>query len=175
MVASVKSYRALARLHRVRRRLVDGRVVAHWYHRPTKIKLPAPEDPAFDAAYATAEQQWAAQQAAHAQPTLRTRNPAPPIVPTEQPQHHSPTAPEQPRSLESVTRASLNRRPGEPSETVPKVVRRRASVSQAEIARVIRAAKQAGASQIEVRLSDSAAIVVRLEPDNSLDSEEIIL
>jgi hypothetical protein len=55
--------------------------------------------------------------------------------------------------------------------------RRRSAITQAEIARVIRAAKQAGAPQIELRLSDSARILIRLQADNSVasDDKEIIL
>lgn len=41
--------------------------------------------------------------------------------------------------------------------------RRLASVTQADIARAIRAAKQAGAAEVEVRIGDSS-IVVRIAP-----------
>jgi hypothetical protein len=62
------------------------------------------------------------------------------------------------------------------AEGTPKVPRRRAAVTQAQIARIIRAAKQAGATEVEVRLSDSASVLVHLEPDNSVaPAEEIIL
>jgi len=40
--------------------------------------------------------------------------------------------------------------------------RRPSSLTQADVARVIRAAKQAGASEVEVRLGDQAQIIVRL-------------
>lgn len=43
-------------LHRVRRQLTDGTSKIHFYHRPTKTRLPPPHDPAFDAAYEAAEQ-----------------------------------------------------------------------------------------------------------------------
>lgn len=65
--------------------------------------------------------------------------------------------------------------PRTPAELVSRMRRRRAAVSQAEIARVIRAAKQAGAAQVEVRLNDSSSVIVRLQSDNPVDSEEIIL
>ena len=58
--------------------------------------------------------------------------------------------------------------------------RRPATITQADIARAIRAAKQAGAAEVEVRMGDQTAIVIwlnlstgdekRLEP-----TEEIIL
>lgn len=81
---------------------------------------------------------------------------------------------------EHVTRNSSGDRPTEPprgpAELVSKMHRRRAAVSQAEIARIIRAAKQAGAAQIEVRLNDLSTVLIRLQPDNSLaQSEEIVL
>ena len=40
--------------------------------------------------------------------------------------------------------------------------RRPARITQAEIARAIRAAKQEGATEIEVRIKDQASIVIRL-------------
>ena len=40
--------------------------------------------------------------------------------------------------------------------------RRAARITQAEIACVIRAAKQAGAAEIEVRLSEQSSILIRL-------------
>lgn len=41
--------------------------------------------------------------------------------------------------------------------------RRPATITQADIARAIRAAKQAGAAEVEVRIGDSA-IVIRIDP-----------
>jgi hypothetical protein len=40
--------------------------------------------------------------------------------------------------------------------------RRPANITQADIARAIRAAKQAGASEVEVRIGDRHAIIIRL-------------
>jgi len=40
--------------------------------------------------------------------------------------------------------------------------RRSATITQADVRRVIRAAKQAGASEVEVRLGNQAQIIVRL-------------
>jgi hypothetical protein len=40
--------------------------------------------------------------------------------------------------------------------------RRAANITQADVARVIRAAKQAGASEVEIRIGDRDAIIVRL-------------
>jgi hypothetical protein len=42
--------------------------------------------------------------------------------------------------------------------------RRPASLTQADIARAIRAAKQEGAREVEVRVGDKAAIVIKLAP-----------
>jgi hypothetical protein len=42
------------------------------------------------------------------------------------------------------------------------VSRRPATFTQADVARVIRAAKQAGAAEVEVRIKDQASIVIRL-------------
>jgi hypothetical protein len=63
-----------------------------------------------------------------------------------------------------------------PTELVSRI-RRRAIINQAEIARIIRAAKQAGAAEVRLRLTDSAVAIVCLQPDNSVasDDQEIIL
>ena len=49
----------LPRLHKVKRRLSDGRVVTHHYHRVTRASLPDPNDPSFKAAYQAAEAELA--------------------------------------------------------------------------------------------------------------------
>ena len=58
--------------------------------------------------------------------------------------------------------------------------RRPAAISQADIARTIRAAKQAGAAVVEVRINGQSSILIRFssstEPDRSLEgTEEIVL
>ena len=58
--------------------------------------------------------------------------------------------------------------------------RRPATITQADIARAIRAAKQAGAAEVEVRMGDQTAIVIRLNlstgDEKRLEpTEEIIL
>jgi hypothetical protein len=45
--------------------------------------------------------------------------------------------------------------------------RRPATLTQADVARVIRAAKQAGAAEVEVRVGD-AAIVIRIQPSTDV-------
>lgn len=84
----------IPRVQRVPRRLTDGRIRYHFYHRPTRTRLPSPDSPDFQAAYATAEQRWAAQQSAHssrsaangshssAAPGLRRKSP--PLAPSGQ-------------------------------------------------------------------------------------------
>jgi hypothetical protein len=55
--------------------------------------------------------------------------------------------------------------------------RRSASITQADIARAIRAAKKAGAGEIEVRIGEQSKIIIRLsspQPDLG-KSEEIVL
>lgn len=42
--------------------------------------------------------------------------------------------------------------------------RRPAAITQADVARAIRAAKQAGAAEIEVRLGENATILIRIAP-----------
>ena len=166
----------MPRVHRVRRRLTDGRVSIHWYHRPTKIKLPSPDSPDFQAAYAAAEQQWVAQKAAApaaAHPELNEQA-------TNRPQESAQPSPAArspaPKFVTQKFASQLKDGPRTPAELASKMQRRRAGVTQAEIARVIRAAKQAGATQVELRLSDSASAIVRLQPDNSIaPDEEIVL
>jgi hypothetical protein len=48
--------------------------------------------------------------------------------------------------------------------------RRPAAVTQADIARAIRAAKQAGAVEVEVRVSDKSTILIRLQPSTGPES-----
>jgi len=42
--------------------------------------------------------------------------------------------------------------------------RRPAAITQADIARAIRAAKQAGAAEVEVRVGNGVTIVIRMKP-----------
>jgi|HubBroStandDraft_6_1064221.scaffolds.fasta_scaffold48879_4 hypothetical protein len=51
-------HRRVPRLQRVSRRLSDGRVRYHHYHRITRDPLPEPTDPSFDEAYAVAERKY---------------------------------------------------------------------------------------------------------------------
>jgi hypothetical protein len=58
--------------------------------------------------------------------------------------------------------------------------RRPAHFTQADIARALRAAKQAGAQEVEVRLAQGSAILIRLTASKSLEdalaqAEEIVL
>jgi hypothetical protein len=50
--------------------------------------------------------------------------------------------------------------------------RRPATITQADVARVIRAARQAGAAEVEVRLGDGAQIIVRLSTSGATTLEE---
>jgi hypothetical protein len=45
--------------------------------------------------------------------------------------------------------------------------RRPALLTQADIARAIRAAKQEGACEVEVRVGDKATIIIKLEPPST--------
>lgn len=56
--------------------------------------------------------------------------------------------------------------------------RRPAQFTQADVARVIRAAKQAGATEVEVKLGEQAVVMVRLSTDaerNPVAVEAIVL
>jgi hypothetical protein len=44
--------------------------------------------------------------------------------------------------------------------------RRSATITQADIARAIRAAKQTGATEVEVRIADQSSIIIRLSTDD---------
>ena len=50
--------------------------------------------------------------------------------------------------------------------------RRPAAITQADVARVIRAAKAAGASEVEVRLGNQAQIIVRLSTSEATALEK---
>jgi hypothetical protein len=53
---------------------------------------------------------------------------------------------------------------------------RPARISQAEIERAIRAARKAGASEIEVKMGDAVSIRIPLVPDKPVaEGEEIVL
>lgn len=54
-----------------------------------------------------------------------------------------------------------------PHRTHPDMPRRGATITQADVARTIRAAKQAGADSVEVLTRDGAKIIVRLAPVES--------
>ena len=51
--------------------------------------------------------------------------------------------------------------------------RRPASFTQADIPRTIRAAKQAGAAEVEVRVGNDARIVVRLKSSTAAPNETV--
>ena len=58
--------------------------------------------------------------------------------------------------------------------------RRCANVTQADLVRAIRAAKQAGAGEVEVRIAGRATIIIRIAPSTAEkialeDAEEIVL
>jgi hypothetical protein len=58
--------------------------------------------------------------------------------------------------------------------------RRRAEITQADVARAVRAARQAGAKTVEIKVGQSAVITIRLEPSTAPDpapeeSGEIVL
>jgi hypothetical protein len=56
------------------------------------------------------------------------------------------------------------------------VTNRPARISQAEIERAIRAARRAGATEVEVKMGDGVSIRIPLAPDKPFaKSEEIIL
>ncbi len=60
------------------------------------------------------------------------------------------------------------------------MARRPANITQADVARAIRAAKQAGASEVEVRVGGHATILIRLEPSTAqktalVEEGEIVL
>jgi hypothetical protein len=61
------------------------------------------------------------------------------------------------------------------------MARRPATVTQADIARAIRAAKQSGAAEVEVRIGDRSVIIIHISPSTGTEapgleqSAEIIL
>lgn len=165
-------YVPLPNVHRVSRRLVDGLSRPHYRHRKTGTKLPdQPGSPKFMTALIDCERRYAAQQQAEA---------SAPKLPTHS-DNQSPAAPQPSRETiptppKSVTQNSVRRgRPPSSTERLFRNSRRRAAVTQAEIARVIRAAKQAGAAEVQVRLSHSASIHIRLQPGNLLNSDDEII
>jgi hypothetical protein len=52
--------------------------------------------------------------------------------------------------------------------------RRPASVTQADVARILRAAKQVGASEVEVRVGDSIIVVRMSDPQPILQRESVL-
>jgi hypothetical protein len=82
----------LKNVHSVRRRLTDGTSKIHFYHRPTRIRLPRPDSPEFRPAYEAAERRYAAQQAA-------TNAPEPPPEQNRTKPHSSPRGGKSPRRV----------------------------------------------------------------------------
>jgi hypothetical protein len=169
---------SLPNVQRLRRRLVDDRYREHLRHRKTGHKLPGPlGSPACMAALIACERELAAQQRAKSVPNepphpSRNQDQAPSAA------QQSQTTPSPPP--ESVTQKSVGSEPQSHAEGVLKISRRKSQITQADIARIIRAAKQTGATQVEVRLNDSSAVVIHLQPSVSPNvplapSEEIVL
>ena len=50
------------------------------------------------------------------------------------------------------------------------MARRPATVTQADIARAIRAARQAGAAEVEVRVGEQGRIIIRINPSTGDES-----
>jgi hypothetical protein len=50
--------------------------------------------------------------------------------------------------------------------------RRPAQLSQADIARAVRAAKQAGAKEVEVRLTEGSTIIIRMDASRPAEPAE---
>jgi hypothetical protein len=50
--------------------------------------------------------------------------------------------------------------------------RRPAQVTQADIARVIRAAKQAGAAEVEIKIAGEQSVIVRFTPSPADDGDK---
>ncbi len=158
------------------RRLVDGTIRWHMRHRLLGRPLPADwKSPEFAATLIACERELAAQQQAK-KPTNE---------PPAQPHNQSPSPPQQSQHAASatpefVTQKGLGNEPKSHAGDALKIPRRKSQITQADIARIIRAAKQTGAAQVEVRLNDSSTVVIRLQPSGSPDiplapSEEIVL
>jgi hypothetical protein len=47
--------------------------------------------------------------------------------------------------------------------------RRPASITQADVRRIVRGAKQAGAAEVEVRLGESASVLIRMQSSTGQD------
>jgi hypothetical protein len=167
---------SLPNVQKLRRRLVDDRYREHLRHRKTGQKLPGPPGSAqCMAALIGCERRYAAQQQA--------------TKPTNEPPEHShnkssstaqpsQTAPSPPPEFVTRNSAGPSREP-RPADSLI-IRRRRAAITQADIARIIRAAIQAGAAEVEVRLPQQSTIVIRLQPSASPDislapSEEVVL
>jgi hypothetical protein len=155
--ASKNTHTTIPRVQRARRRLCTGEVRYHYYHRPTKIRLPSPENANFESAYDAAERQWAFQQAAASASEAQdgqTKNQS--LI---TPQHYPAASPITPEFVTQNT--AEHTKP--PAKVVFKIAGRRASITQADMVRIIRAAKQAGAEKVEVRVAERATVIIRLE------------
>ena len=164
-------YLTLPNVHPPRRKVNHGGYNGYkryYYFRPTGEPLAgSPGSPEFMRNLLRAERERAQQQK-QATPPEQTHKQSP--SPTQQSQ----TAPS--TASEFVVQNNGGRRSKSEPRDLLVVRRRRTTITQADIARIIRAAKQAGAAQIEVRLNDSSTVLIRLQPDNSLaQSEEIVL
>lgn len=142
----------------------------HYYRRGIPGALPDdPGSPEFMRALIAKERQIAAQHAATRPTEAPSKRPL--ALATNQAQRSRKSSP----AIPLVTRTSGDKRAVSPPAEVQKI-HRRSAVTQADIARIIRAAKQAGAAEVQLRLNDSSTVAVRLEQNNSVArDEEIIL
>jgi hypothetical protein len=180
----IRGYLKLPNIH-AQPRTNDLRVTKyHYYRRGMRGALTGePGCPDFMAGLIEKERQFASRQAeseAPAQLIAKQADANPFEALPEQSHNRSPTTAQPspqttPIAPKFVTENVVHRGAESRAGGVLKISRRRAEITQAEIARVIRAAKQAGAAEVEVRLSDSASVVVRLQPDNPLASDEEIV
>jgi hypothetical protein len=164
---------------RIWKKLQQGDGAGHWlfYFRPTSERLPGPwGSPAFMQSLIACERRYAGRLAVQSAPSPAPLANQPPAAPQS-----SAGAGQVARKL--VTRISVSETkdqpPRTPADLVARMRRRRAAVTQAEIARIIRAAKQAGATEVEVRMAEHSKIVIRLHgtsTDEPLATEsEVVL
>jgi hypothetical protein len=136
---------------------------AEWRHRGERKAMEHPfGSPLFVAEWLQLERDYARRH-----PTTHSHNQFPAGA---QQGHNAPSA------AAEVVRQKRNGAATLSPLTAVRKIRRRASITQADIARIIRAAKQAGAAQVEVRLTDSSSVIVHLAlEDSANDDEEIVL
>ncbi len=177
------SYITISNCQHLRKKLSDDRIVYYMRHCILGRHLPSDwRSPEFARVLIACERELAAAHTTDCAPAPQNQSPTTPqpgpadpaSLPKLVTRKHAAGEPESRPAAPAVRSLSDS-----PSPLLHGHSRRRAAITQADIARIIRAAKQAGATEVEVRMAERSTILIRLQaptPDTPLaTNSEVIL